>query len=118
MIFPRAFLALQPLPMPLFPCDRLVRQRELGARALGIRSPSATCRTWARSSIFSVSPVAKGVLRPMVRRSRFGKLGRVVLRNLWPTQRLLWTFEGVGYVIVWVALLIVGLYQQVNLILL
>ncbi|MHC5544944.1 DUF58 domain-containing protein, partial [Singulisphaera rosea] len=38
--------------------------------------------------------------------------------SLWPTQRLFWTREGIWYIGVWCLLLLVGLYQQVNLILL
>ena len=37
---------------------------------------------------------------------------------LWPTQRLLWTREGVVYVVIWLVLLVLGLHQQINLILL
>jgi uncharacterized protein (DUF58 family) len=47
-----------------------------------------------------------------------GRLARAVLVVLWPTQRLLWTREGVIYITVWIILLILGLQQQINLILL
>ena len=47
-----------------------------------------------------------------------GKVAHRVLLSLWPTQRLLWTREGVGYILVWGGLLLTGLYQQINLILL
>lgn len=40
------------------------------------------------------------------------------MRGLWPTQRLRWTWEGVMYATVWVVLLLAGLHQQLNLILL
>ena len=45
-------------------------------------------------------------------------LARRLVRGLWPTQRLLWTREGVVYILVWLLLLAIGLYQQINLILL
>jgi uncharacterized protein (DUF58 family) len=54
----------------------------------------------------------------MASRGRLGRIGQQVLLSLWPTQRLLWTREGAGYVVVWVTLLVVGLSQQINLILL
>ncbi|GAC1467465.1 MAG: hypothetical protein NVSMB9_09100 [Isosphaeraceae bacterium] len=41
-----------------------------------------------------------------------------LIHFLWPTQRLLWTREGIVYIIVWVVLLVLGLQQQINLILL
>ena len=47
-----------------------------------------------------------------------GRLARRVVGVLWPNQRLRWTREGVGYVVIWSLLLAVGLYEQVNLILL
>jgi len=54
----------------------------------------------------------------MESRGRIGKVGHRLLSTLWPTQRLLWTREGGGYIIVWGLLLVTGLYQQINLILL
>jgi uncharacterized protein (DUF58 family) len=51
-------------------------------------------------------------------RGAFGGLARSALSFLWPTQRLLWTREGVVYITVWIVLLILGLHQQINLILL
>jgi uncharacterized protein (DUF58 family) len=47
-----------------------------------------------------------------------GRLFRRVLVGLWPTQRQVWTREGVGYIAIWVGLLLTGLYHQINLILL
>lgn len=35
-----------------------------------------------------------------------------------PTQRLRWTTEGGGYILIWFVLLAIGLYQQINLVLL
>ena len=46
------------------------------------------------------------------------RLVRWIVDGLWPNQQLRWTREGIIYLIVWVGLLVVGLYQQVNLILL
>jgi uncharacterized protein (DUF58 family) len=46
------------------------------------------------------------------------RLARRLALGLLPTQRLLWTREGVCYIIVWLGLLATGLYQQINLILL
>jgi uncharacterized protein (DUF58 family) len=54
----------------------------------------------------------------MESRGAFGRLVRRVVRGLWPTQRLVWTREGVGYSAVVIGLLLTGLYQQINLILL
>ncbi len=54
----------------------------------------------------------------MESRGRIGKVGHRLLNSLWPTQRLLWTREGLGYIVVWLLLLVTGLYQQINLILL
>lgn len=51
-------------------------------------------------------------------RGYFGRFGRWVLVSLWPTQRLLWTREGILYIAVWFGLLFTGLNQQINLILL
>jgi uncharacterized protein (DUF58 family) len=56
--------------------------------------------------------------RPNESRGVAGKLVRGLVLGLWPTQRLLWTREGIGYISVWLGLLATGLYQQVNLILL
>lgn len=47
-----------------------------------------------------------------------GRLARWVVEGLWPNQQLRWTREGALYMIVWGGLLVVGIYQQVNLILL
>ncbi|MBX6315984.1 MAG: DUF58 domain-containing protein, partial [Isosphaeraceae bacterium] len=48
----------------------------------------------------------------------FGRLARLAARGLRPNQQLRWTREGIGYFIVWVAVLFTGLYQQSNLVLL
>ena len=53
-----------------------------------------------------------------VGRSPLRRLGRWLIWNLWPNQRLRWTREGVFYFFVWLGLLITGLLQQINLILL
>ncbi len=45
-------------------------------------------------------------------------LSRRIVSSLWPNQRLRWTSEGVYYLIIWSVMLTIGLYQQVNLILL
>ena len=47
-----------------------------------------------------------------------GTLAHRVLAGLWPTQRTTWTREGLGYLLVWLALLFTGLYHQINLIML
>jgi uncharacterized protein (DUF58 family) len=47
-----------------------------------------------------------------------GTLARRVYVGLWPTHRTSWSREGVGYLLVWFTLLLTGLYQQINLILL
>jgi uncharacterized protein (DUF58 family) len=47
-----------------------------------------------------------------------GTLAHRVVAGLWPTQRTTWTREGLGYLLVWLALLFTGLYHQINLILL
>ncbi len=54
----------------------------------------------------------------MSTRRALGGLGRVVRWGLRPNQRLRWTREGGGYILVWLALLGTGLYQQLNLVLL
>ena len=54
----------------------------------------------------------------MESRGRISKFGHRLVSTLWPTQRLLWTREGLGYLVVWGLLLLTGLYQQINLILL
>ncbi|SIN91720.1 Uncharacterized conserved protein, DUF58 family, contains vWF domain [Singulisphaera sp. GP187] len=54
----------------------------------------------------------------MESRRYFTRSARWVLASLWPTQRLLWTREGVLYIAVWAGLLATGLNQQINLILL
>jgi uncharacterized protein (DUF58 family) len=46
------------------------------------------------------------------------RLARAVARLLWPNHSLRLTREGFWYLFVWIFLLLVGLYQQVNLILL
>ncbi len=51
-------------------------------------------------------------------RSPLRRFARWVVWSLWPNQRLRWTREGVIYFCVWVGLLLTGLYQQINLILL
>lgn len=51
-------------------------------------------------------------------RRRSGRLGRGLLRLLWPSQSLRLTREGWGYIGIWLFLLLVGIYQQINLILL
>jgi len=56
---------------------------------------------------------------PEVRkRFRLRRLARWAIRMLWPNQRLRWTIEGVVYFVAWVGLLLAGLWQQINLILL
>jgi uncharacterized protein (DUF58 family) len=45
-------------------------------------------------------------------------LMNLALRLFMPSQRLTWTREGVGYILVWLGLLLTGLHQQINLILL
>lgn len=47
-----------------------------------------------------------------------GRLLRRFAATLWPNQRLRWTREGVVYTVVWLCLILTGLYQQINLILL
>lgn len=51
-------------------------------------------------------------------RGGLGRLAQWLLRGLWPTQRLIWTWEGVCYVLVSFGLLWAGYSQQINLILL
>ena len=51
-------------------------------------------------------------------RSPVRRLGRWLIWSLWPNQRLRWTREGVFYFFVWLGLLVTGLLQQINLILL
>lgn len=51
-------------------------------------------------------------------RGRLARFGRYTLSVLWPTQRLLWTREGIVYIAVWIVLLAMGIRLQVNLILL
>jgi uncharacterized protein (DUF58 family) len=60
----------------------------------------------------------EGRHRPGEPRGFLGRLGRSLVSVLWPTQRLLWTREGVIYVVIWIVLLLLGLQQQINLILL
>jgi uncharacterized protein (DUF58 family) len=52
------------------------------------------------------------------RGGRLRRVGRSALAILMPTQRLSWTSEGLRYVAVWFILLVMGLNQQINLILL
>jgi uncharacterized protein (DUF58 family) len=50
----------------------------------------------------------------------FTAIARLIRRMLaffWPTQRMDWTREGYLYILVWLALLGIGLYHQINLIL-
>lgn len=51
-------------------------------------------------------------------RSPIRRLGRRLAMNLWPNQRLRWTREGLFYFVFWLGLLVAGLVQQINLILL
>jgi uncharacterized protein (DUF58 family) len=51
-------------------------------------------------------------------RRALGRIGRLVVRGVLPNERLRWTSEGVSYFLVWLGLLVIGLYQQSNLILL
>jgi len=54
-------------------------------------------------------------------RDSWGLAGRILrgsVQTLWPRQRLLWTREGLIYFIFGLALLLTGLVQQINLILL
>jgi len=53
----------------------------------------------------------------MESRGFLSRASRRVLLSLWPTQRLLWTREGLIYSLIWVGLLAAGLHQQMNLIL-
>ena len=61
--------------------------------------------------------IAESVRRTSKPRGRLGRGARAVVQVLWPTQRLLWTREGVGYLAVWIVLLFMGMKQQINLIL-
>lgn len=54
----------------------------------------------------------------MESRGLVSKVSRWALTSLWPKQRLLWTREGLVFILIWFGLLGTGLYQQVNLILL
>ena len=60
----------------------------------------------------------EGRSRPHESHRFLGRLGRSVMKVIWPTQRLLWTREGIIYIGIWVILLSLGLSQQLNLILL
>jgi len=62
--------------------------------------------------------VTEGRHRPGESRGAIGRFARGAVRLVWPTQRLLWTREGVLYLGIWMVLLILGLQQQINLILL
>jgi hypothetical protein len=61
---------------------------------------------------------SEGRVRQSEPRGPVVRLVRSILLVLWPTQRILWTREGVAYLLVWVVLLAMGLHQQINLILL
>jgi len=54
----------------------------------------------------------------MEQRRSFGRVYRWLIGALWPNQSLRLTREGVGYIGVWLSLLFVGYYQQINLIML
>lgn len=56
--------------------------------------------------------------RSAERRGLFRRAARAAKTLLWPTQSLVWTREGAGYTGVWLVLLLLGLEQQINLILL
>lgn len=60
----------------------------------------------------------EGRHRPNDARGPLRRLVRALLGALWPTQRILWTREGLGYIVVWGVVLVMGLQQQINLILL
>lgn len=51
-------------------------------------------------------------------RLTFRSTVRSAVEGLRPTQRLVWTREGVTYIAVWLILLLMGLHQQINLVLL
>jgi hypothetical protein len=51
-------------------------------------------------------------------RGIIARIARLALTIVSPTQRLVWTREGGLYIFVWLVLLWMGLYQQINLILL
>lgn len=55
---------------------------------------------------------------PLKPRGRIRDFARVLVRVAWPTGRLLWTREGICYIGAWVVLLVLGLQQQLNLVLL
>src|SRR3954471_14830345 len=55
---------------------------------------------------------------PMDSRGLFNKIAHWAMLSLWPTQRMLWTREGILYILIWLGLLVIGLSQQINLILL
>jgi uncharacterized protein (DUF58 family) len=55
---------------------------------------------------------------PETGRSPLRRFRRWLVWNLWPNQRLRWTFEGLVYFGFWCCLLLAGLLQQINLILL
>ena len=56
--------------------------------------------------------------RPTEPRRPSRRLSRWLVASLWPNQRLRWTREGGAYLLIWFAMLMAGLYQQINLILL
>ena len=51
-------------------------------------------------------------------RSPIGNLARVASAAILPSHKLYWTREGRGFVAVWIVLLLTGIYQQINLVLL
>src|SRR4051812_8476 len=56
--------------------------------------------------------------RRMRTRRALPNLARKALQALWPKEKMRWTREGGSYLTLWFLLLIVGWYQQINLILL
>src|SRR4051794_18174927 len=59
-----------------------------------------------------------GRIRPTKPRGAPGRLARRLVLALWPRQRLHLTRAGWGYLVIWGGLLLTGIYQQLNLILL
>jgi uncharacterized protein (DUF58 family) len=51
-------------------------------------------------------------------RLTFRNTVRSAVEGLRPTQRLRWTWEGAVYIAIWIILLLMGLHQQINLVLL
>jgi uncharacterized protein (DUF58 family) len=62
--------------------------------------------------------VSAGGARRLSSRGLVGRFARLAAWTLIPNQRMSWTREGVGYFVVWLGLLIIGLYHQSNLVLL